>query len=163
MADKAPPPAVRDGFELDAAQRSLPIALLRAREMVMERFRPMLNAHDVSEQQWRVLRVLRESGAIDATKLAERACVLAPSLTRMLRSLEARGLIETRRDPKDRRRTRVALTAQGDAFLRAASPQSAAIYAQLETEVGAQRIARLLDELNGFMAALDQSQGPPKR
>ncbi|MFT5000920.1 MAG: hypothetical protein ACI875_001925, partial [Planctomycetota bacterium] len=37
-------------------EKSLPIMLLRAREAVMRRFRPMLRLHDLSEQQWRVLR-----------------------------------------------------------------------------------------------------------
>ena len=36
--------AARNGFELSETRRTLPIALLRARETVMERFRPMLSA-----------------------------------------------------------------------------------------------------------------------
>ncbi|WP_421904785.1 MarR family transcriptional regulator [Mameliella sp.] len=77
----------RDEFPLSETQRTLPIALLRAREAVMERFRPMLRDIDVTEQQWRVLTVVREAGEIDATQLARAACVLAPSLTRTLKSL----------------------------------------------------------------------------
>ena len=160
MAETSPPPPLRDGLELHAPHRSLPIALLRARERVMERFRPMLNAHDVTEQQWRVMRVLRESGPLDAKTLAERACVLAPSLTRMLRSLETRGLISTQRDTEDRRRARVALSPAGDAILQAAAPQSAKIYAQLESELGAERIERLLDELDAFMQVLEPRDPP---
>ncbi|MGL4281189.1 MAG: MarR family transcriptional regulator, partial [Albidovulum sp.] len=75
---------------LAETRRTLPIALLRAREAVMERFRPLLAAHDISEQQWRVMRVLQEAGESDATQLSRAANVLAPSLTRMLRTLEAR-------------------------------------------------------------------------
>lgn len=63
-------------------RRSLPIALLRAREAMMQHFRPMLAVHDLTEQQWRVLRVLAESGAKDATQLAELAQILGPSLSR---------------------------------------------------------------------------------
>ncbi|MBC7146738.1 MAG: homoprotocatechuate degradation operon regulator HpaR [Thioclava marina] len=155
MTQDSAPRQRPDGFELNAPRRSLPIALLRARELVMERFRPMLNAHDVTEQQWRVLRVLRESGPLDASMLAERACVLAPSLTRMLRALETRGLIEIRRDGEDRRRASVGLSEAGTAFLRDVSPQSAEIYAKLEAEIGAERITRLLDELEAFVAALE--------
>ncbi|TMV89985.1 homoprotocatechuate degradation operon regulator HpaR [Thioclava sp. BHET1] len=162
MAETSPPPPLRDGLELHAPHRSLPIALLRARERVMERFRPLLNAHDVTEQQWRVMRVLRESGPLDAKTLAERACVLAPSLTRMLRSLETRGLISTQRDAEDRRRTRVVLNPRGEAILHAAAPQSAKIYAQLEAELGAERIERLLDELDAFMQVLEPRDPPPE-
>lgn len=70
--------SVNDGFGLAETRRTLPIALLRAREAVMERFRPVLNSHDITEQQWRVIRVLQEHGATDASKLAELACILPP-------------------------------------------------------------------------------------
>jgi len=43
--------------------RSLPMSLLRAREAVMRQFRPSLRRHDLTEQQWRILRAL---AAIDA-------------------------------------------------------------------------------------------------
>ena len=85
-------------FALARTQRTLPIALLRAREAVMDRFRPLLQVHDITEQQWRVLRVLHETGPVDATLLAKQAAVLAPSLTRMLRALARRGFIAQSRD-----------------------------------------------------------------
>lgn len=156
MNEESVQPIIRDGLELAEAKRSLPISLLRTRETVMQRFRPMLQAHDVTEQQWRILRILFESAALDATMLAERACVLAPSLTRMIRSLETRGLIETRRDEHDRRRSLVALTPAGEQFLRGIAPLSAKIYAQIEAEVGAERIQRLLDDLDAFRQALSK-------
>ena len=146
----------RDGFELAETRRTLPIALLRAREAVMERFRPMLSAHDVTEQQWRVLRVLQEAGETDATQLAAAACLLPPSLTRMARSLEARGFIAQRKDPDDGRRSLIALTEAGKAFLRAVSPESVAIYARIEAQIGQERIAHLLDELGALLDALER-------
>ncbi|MGO4834713.1 homoprotocatechuate degradation operon regulator HpaR, partial [Rhizobiaceae sp. 2RAB30] len=90
-------------------RRSLPIALLRAREAVMGRFRPMLAAHDVTEQQWRVIRVLGETSPLDATEVADRACVLAPSLTRIIKALEDRALITRERDANDGRRAMLAI------------------------------------------------------
>ena len=73
--------------------RSLPIALLRAREQVIAPFRPLLSAAGVSEAQWRVLRVLEEHGRLDPATTAQKACVLLPSLTRIVRDLETRSLI----------------------------------------------------------------------
>lgn len=143
-----------DGFELARTDRTLPIALLRAREAVMERFRPILHAHDVTEQQWRILRILQERGEMDATQLARRACILAPSLTRMIQSMEGRGLIGTRRDPEDRRRALIVLTKAGDGLLRKVAPESAAIYAEIEARVGADRLAHLLDEIEALQHAL---------
>ena len=72
---------------------SLPMALLRARESVMRHFRPSLQAASLTEQQWRALRALNGQKEIDATRLASATFLLAPSLTRILRDLEGRGLV----------------------------------------------------------------------
>lgn len=120
----------------------------------MERFRPLLSAHDVSEQQWRVMRVLQKAGELDASRLAERACVLPPSLTRMLKSLEARGFIDLRRDPRDGRRMQVSLSGAGDRFIADVMPHSVAIYREIEDRVGAEEIADLLDRIEHLVEAL---------
>ena len=78
--------------------RSLPMALLRAREAVMERFRPSLRAHDLTDQQWRVLRALHDHGQQDLGELADLCCLLKPSITRIIRSMEARQWLIKRAD-----------------------------------------------------------------
>lgn len=144
------------GLGLSATTRTLPIALLRAREAVMDRFRPLLQAHDISEQKWRLLRILQEDGALDATTLAARACVLAPSLTRMLKALEARGFVAIARDGADKRRARISLLPPGSAFLATVAPSSAEVYAEIEARVGAGRLSHLLDELEALTRSLDK-------
>jgi homoprotocatechuate degradation regulator HpaR len=129
-------------------RRSLPIALLRAREAVMTRFRPMLARHDITEQQWRILRVLAESDAVDATEVAARAVILAPSLTRTIRLLEERGLMERGQDAADRRRILLRITAEGRRVIASVSPESREIYRQLEDRYGRRRIEALLDMLD---------------
>ena len=76
--------------------RSLPMSLLRAREAVMRQFRPSLRHHGLTEQQWRILRALAAVETIEVTELARIAFLLGPSLSRILRDLEARQLIERR-------------------------------------------------------------------
>ena len=76
--------------------RSLPMSLLRAREAVMRQFRPSLRHHGLTEQQWRILRALAAVETIEVTELARSAFLLGPSLSRILRDLEARQLIERR-------------------------------------------------------------------
>ena len=76
--------------------RSLPMSLLRAREAVMRQFRPSLRHHGLTEQQWRILRALAAVETIEVTELARTAFLLGPSLSRILRDLEARQLIERR-------------------------------------------------------------------
>jgi len=134
-------------------RRALPIALLRAREVVMARFRPILTAHDVTEQQWRVVRVLGEESPLDATEVADRACVLAPSLTRIIKALEERRLISRSRDAVDGRRICLALAPAGLELIRGVTPEIGPVYADLEAQYGRERIELLLDML-GELAEL---------
>src|SRR5437660_8042604 len=83
--------------------RSLPMSLLRAREAVMRQFRPSLRRHDLTEQQWRIMRALASIDAIEVTELARTAFLLGPSLSRILRDLDARGLIERKTAKTDLR------------------------------------------------------------
>lgn len=129
-------------------RRSLPIALLRARESVMEQFRPMLAAHELTEQQWRVIRILAEQGVIDASDMADKAFILAPSLTRMIRTLEERGLICKLKDENDGRRVLLQITPEGLRIIEEVAPESRAIYEQLEARYGLEKLNQLLDLLD---------------
>ena len=121
----------------------------------MTRFRPMLAAHDINEQQWRVIRVLGEIDSLDATEVAVRANILAPSLTRMIKAMTERGLISRARDVSDGRRVMLSIAPQGRALLGLVAPDSTAIYRQLETDYGAERTAQLVEMLIA-LADLDQ-------
>jgi homoprotocatechuate degradation regulator HpaR len=126
-------------LKMTPTRTSLPISLLRAREVIMESVRPMLAAHDITEQQWRVLRVVSEEGTADATTVADRACLLAPSLTRILRTLTAKGHVEVFKDPKDGRRSMMHLTDHGKDFMAKVAPESQEIFADLRGIVGEER------------------------
>lgn len=144
------------GEVLDAqplsTRRSLPMALLRAREAVMVRFRPILAAHDVTEQQWRVIRVLGEESPLDATTVAERSSILTPSLTRIIRTLEERGLIGRERDMSDGRRLVLSITRAGESLIHEVVPEARAVYAAIESEFGEKRLNALLDTLEALAA-----------
>lgn len=127
--------------------RSLPIALLRAREAVMSHFRPMLAAYDVTEQQWRVIRVLAEAGTLDASEVAEKAFILAPSLTRMIKSLEERGYITRSKDKDDGRRILLEVAPAGMALINEVTPNTHAIYTEIEKRYGKERVEHLIDLL----------------
>nr|WP_314091115.1 homoprotocatechuate degradation operon regulator HpaR [uncultured Shinella sp.] len=133
-------------------RRSLAIGLLKAREAVMSHFRPILADHDVTEQQWRVLRTLSDAGLLDATEVAEKAFILAPSLTRMLRSLEERGFISRHKDKADGRRVLLRLEAAGQAVIDEVMPDSRRVYADLDARFGGERVEQLLDMLEELAA-----------
>lgn len=134
---------------------SLPMALLRAREATMRRFRPMLADHGLTEQQWRVLRALTAAEApVDAGELADRTLLLAPSLSRILAHLDRAGLVERRSDPADQRRSLIALSPAGLDRVRAIAPDSEAGYDAIEATFGADRLRQLLDELHDLADAV---------
>lgn len=128
--------------------RSLPIALLRARERVMGPIRAMLLDAGITEQQWRVLRVLEESGPLEPTRIADRACLLLPSLTRILQKLEEKQLIRRRRDTFDRRKQVVSITSSGRRVIDDNRETSTALMQQVRDQMGVQRFEALLDLLN---------------
>jgi homoprotocatechuate degradation regulator HpaR len=137
---------------------SLPMALLRAREAVMCQFRPLLRAHDVTEQQWRVLRAVYEVESIEVTALAQLCFILMPSLSRILRSLEERAMIERRAVPADQRRAEIRITAAGRRLVDAVAPESEARYAQITAAIGAERLEALYASLARITTALDAAE-----
>lgn len=114
----------------------------------MGHFRPILARHNVTEQQWRVLRLLNERGQIDASELAQGAALLAPSLTRMIKSLEDRNLIRTTKDASDGRRLLVTIDEAGVSLLEEVRPESLKIYEDLELRIGRDKIEALVALLN---------------
>ncbi|MEP3330475.1 homoprotocatechuate degradation operon regulator HpaR [Sedimentitalea sp.] len=133
--------------------RALPIALLRARERVMGPIRDMLSGAGITEQQWRVLRVLEEDGPMEPTRIAELACLLLPSLTRILQKLEDKALITRRQDEGDKRKQVVQISKTGEALIVAHLPASLAVLEQTKAQIGAERYEALLDLLNAVEAA----------
>jgi len=142
--DTPPKPAIR------ATSRSLPIAMLRARENLMSPLRLMLGKGGVTEQQWRVLRVLGEGGEMDPKDIAGQACLLNPSLTRIMQILDKKGLISRAPHPTDRRRVLVSITEAGTALIDRLTPESNRIFADLEAKYGRERMDELLDLLNAL-------------
>ncbi len=138
-----------------STSRSLPIALLRARERVMGPIRAMLADAGVTEQQWRVLRVLQESGPNDPTRIAEKACLLLPSLTRILQKLEEKAMIRRKADPGDKRKQIVEITRAGEALIAANFETSIALMEKVRTRMGTDRYEALLDLLNELDASGD--------
>lgn len=114
--------------------------------------RPSLREHGLSDQQWRVLRVLgehaHESGGIETGRVASEAFLLGPSLTGVLTRMERDGLIERQRCPQDARRTVVRATAAGLSKVQALSQTIEAHYAWLETQLGKAQLTALYDLLD---------------
>jgi homoprotocatechuate degradation regulator HpaR len=124
--------------------------------MVMQQFRPHLAETGVTEQQWRVLRVLGEDGPSEAGQVAQRACILPPSLSRIIKTLEQARLLKSAADRSDGRRTIISLTDKGARLLRDAAPRSGAVYQRIEHSIGKAKLEQLLDLLEDVQRALSR-------
>ncbi len=140
---------------LPSTVHSLPIALLRAREGVMAPIRAMLASSDISEQQWRVLRVLAEHGPSDASTVADHACLLFPSLTRIAGAMEKRGLIARHQDKADKRRTVLSMTDAGHAIITQNLDEAVKIARGFEQKLGTANYTTLLSLLSELAASDD--------
>ena len=129
--------------------KALPIAMLRAREAIMISFRPILAKHGFTEQQWRVLRVLGEKGPSDAGQVAFDACILAPSLSRIIGKLEKEKYISRFVDQKDGRRINLILTPLGEETLKKIVPDMDLVYKAIQKRYGEEKLAKLLELLGG--------------
>jgi homoprotocatechuate degradation regulator HpaR len=135
-------------------ERSLPIELLRARESVMGPISGMLAASGINEQKWRVLRVIEEQGPMQQTAIAAGACLLLPSLTRILRNMEQEGLLTRLPDPDDRRKSIVTITEHGRVLINQHAGQSSLIQSKLEERFGSEKLNSLLNLLE-YLRRLD--------
>jgi homoprotocatechuate degradation regulator HpaR len=131
---------------------SLTLALLQAREAAMSFFRPLLNQHELTEQQWRVIRILSQypHGELESHQLAEMACILRPSMTGVLVRLERDGLVRRWKPANDQRRLCVSLTPKGSALFEEMSGEMARQYKEIQRQFGPenfQTLMRLLQEL----------------
>jgi homoprotocatechuate degradation regulator HpaR len=114
----------------------------------MAHTRPSLREHGLSDQQWRVLRVLGEHGAVETGRVASEAYILGPSLTGVLARMERDGLIQRERDPADQRRTVVDATAKGRKMVARLSDTIETHYQWLEQSLGKQKLAQLYELLD---------------
>lgn len=146
------------GLPMRAFARSLPMQLLRAREAVMQRFRPMLHRHGVTEQQWRVIRALIEIDATDIGALAEQCCILPASLSRIVDTLEEKKLVARRAHPADQRRVVVEITPAGRRLFQTVAPHSEAHYRDLAALIGAERLDAFYATLDDLIARLERAK-----
>jgi homoprotocatechuate degradation regulator HpaR len=128
--------------------RNLPRLLLQARESVMAHTRPSLRVHGLSDQQWRVLRVLGEHGTVETGRVAREAYILGPSLTGVLARMERDGLIRRERDPADQRRTVVEATSRGLKLVKKLSHTIERHYDWMEKSLGKQKLSQLYELLD---------------
>ncbi|MEO7245151.1 MAG: homoprotocatechuate degradation operon regulator HpaR [Rubrivivax sp.] len=135
--------------------RNLPLLLLQARESVLTQFRPILKAHGLTEQQWRVVRALVERGPLEPREIVEHCRLSSPSLAGVLARMETQGLVTRTPHAADRRRQTVAASARSLALADRIAPQIEQTYATLEAQLGPAFVRQLYAALDQLLDRFD--------
>jgi homoprotocatechuate degradation regulator HpaR len=137
-----------------AFKHSLPMSLLKAREAVMKNLNPLLRKHDLSPQQWYVLRALYKENNVTISMLSERCELLMPSLSRIISKLEERRLITRRACNEDQRRSINKLTAKGNKLVESLLPETEERLDYISKVLGDEKLGQLYSILNELVEKL---------
>ena len=107
------------------------------------RFAQKLNAIGLRPQHYSAMSVLAEAGAASQHYLANTVGADPSDIVATIDHLEARGDVERRRDPEDRRRNQVFLTAQGAETLATARSLARATESELLAPLGPEQRTEL--------------------
>jgi homoprotocatechuate degradation regulator HpaR len=146
--------------------RNLPLLLMQARERVISYFRPILNAHGITEQQWRIVRVLLEVPALEPRQIGELCAISSPSMAGVLERMEQAGYITRRRVEHDQRRVLVSLTPKSRELAASMAVEIDATYRQIEKRLGVDfsaQLHRTLDYVLERLPELENESAPLAR
>ena len=131
------------------------VALLRTADVLRQRLAIVLAPHEVTVQQYNVLRILRGASPerLPTLEIANRTIERSPGITRLLDRLEAKGLVHRERCPHDRRQVLCAITSQGLALLARLDAPVAAADEELVAGLGVEDLDRLVALLRHIRGA----------
>ncbi|PCI58316.1 MAG: homoprotocatechuate degradation operon regulator HpaR [Gammaproteobacteria bacterium] len=141
---------------LRSFERSLPMTLLQTREAVMKKFIPSLKEHDLTPQQWRVIRALEHESNLDMSTLAQRCHLLMPSLSRIINNLDKRKIIVRQAVDSDQRRSIILLTQLGLELFAKVAPKSVERYIAIEEKYGVRKLELLYELLDDLIKTLEE-------
>jgi homoprotocatechuate degradation regulator HpaR len=145
---------------LSPLRRNLPLLLLHAREAAMGHFRPILTHFGLTDQQWRILRALSESGAgMEPGQIAQVCRIRKPSLTGIIARMAEMKWISRHRSRLDQRRQVVSLAPRGRALVARIAPLVERQYRLLEDSVGVDTFNALLRSLDDALGMLERDVG----
>ncbi len=140
---------------------SLPMMLYRTLDAVMPRFRQIFSEFGLTEQQWRVLRVLWQHEQIAFRELADLTLIPPPSLVGVVDRLTKSGLANRRRSDTDRRNVFVHATSKGQALEAEVRPRVDEAYAELRNSVDATTWSALIAGLEQISSIGDEAADKP--
>lgn len=135
------------------SHHNLPQRFLKARECLMGHFRPILNHFGLTDQQWRILRLLDEIGQLEPRELCDQCQIHSASMAGMLARMEDLQMIERSRVEGDLRRVSVRLAPKGDQLVNDMAPLIDLQYLLIEEAIGKDVLENLFNALEAFIGA----------
>lgn len=139
-------------------EHSLPMLLYRTLDNVLPAFRRIFAEFDLTEPQWRILRVLWERDARPLGELAAVTLLPAPSLVGIVDRMADKKLLRRRRDANDRRVVHVCLAAAGRRLEGQVRPRVADAYEQIQSRLSATEWRELQRLLARFWGTADDAE-----
>jgi DNA-binding MarR family transcriptional regulator len=119
-----------------ALERQVCFALSVATRSVLGVYRPILEPMGLTHPQYLVMLALWGQSPLAVKDLIEMLQLDGPTLSPLLKRLEAAGLVTRSRDHRDERQLRIALTAQGRALRERALNVPPSVVAKLGMSLG---------------------------
>lgn len=122
--------------------------LARVVGQIARRIRPSIG--ELSMGHFSTLASIERAGGSRPSDLARTERVSAPTMTRILATLESRGLVLRQQSPGDARSVSMVLTAQGRAIVLRTREERAATVAELLRQLDGEQVRRLTDALRAL-------------
>ena len=106
-------------------------------DAIMPPYRDLFQEFGVTEQQWRILRVLWEQTHLTSTQISTLTLLPAPSLVGILDRLEKKGLVKRLRSSSDRREVNITITKLGKELQLQVMPRVKEIQNQIKQKLSA--------------------------
>jgi len=137
------------------------VKLMRAASCVTAKMHKHLAEWKLTLSQFGVLEALLHLGSMTQQDLGRKILKSSGNITMVIDNLEKRRLVFRETDPKDRRRTCINLTPEGDAVIREIFPEHAAISEQVFSvlnETECLQLGSLLKKLGRGQASTQQQE-----
>jgi homoprotocatechuate degradation regulator HpaR len=124
--------------------------LNRSLDAIMPPYRDLFQEFGVTEQQWRILRVLWEQKHLTSTQISTLTLLPTPSLVGILDRLEKKGLVKRLRSSTDRREVNITITNLGKELQLQVMPKIKKIQDQIKQKLSTaewEHINKILEKI----------------
>jgi DNA-binding MarR family transcriptional regulator len=140
---------IRQNRPFSSRHEEAAISLMRTADLIRRLVGSVVEPHDITVQQYNVLRILRGAGeqGLPTLEIAERMIEQTPGITRLIDRLEEKKLVDRKRCEEDRRRVWCRITPTGIALLAKLDAPVHESLSSLST-LGARDLAQLVEHLD---------------